>query len=47
VIEPIIWDEGHSGYRSENVFVVTAEGCRNLSDYPYDPYDSHGHSHGH
>ncbi len=38
VIEPIVWDEGHSGYRSENVFVVTEGGSVNLSDYPYDPY---------
>ena len=38
VIEPIVWDEGHSGYRSENVFVITDDGCVNLSDYPYDPY---------
>ena len=38
VIEPVVWDEGHSGYRSENVFVVTDDGCVNLSDYPYDPY---------
>jgi Xaa-Pro aminopeptidase len=38
VIEPIVWDEGYSGYRSENVFVITEEGCSNLTDYPYDPY---------
>jgi Xaa-Pro dipeptidase len=38
VIEPIVWDEGHGGYRSENVFVITEGGCMNLSDYPYDPY---------
>jgi Xaa-Pro aminopeptidase len=38
VIEPIVWDEGHSGYRSENVFVITEDGCTNISDYPYDPY---------
>ena len=38
VIEPIVWDEGHSGYRSENVFVITDDGAVNLSDYPYDPY---------
>lgn len=38
VIEPIVWDEGHSGYRSENVFVVTEGGHINLSHYPYDPY---------
>ena len=38
VIEPVVWDDGHSGYRSENVFVVTDDGCVNLTDYPYDPY---------
>lgn len=38
VVEPIVWDEGHGGYRSENVYVVRDEGCVNLSDYPYDPY---------
>ena len=38
VIEPVIWDEGHGGYRSENVFVITDDGAINLSDYPYDPY---------
>jgi Xaa-Pro aminopeptidase len=38
VVEPIVWDEGYSGYRSENVFVITEDGCQNLSDYPYDPY---------
>lgn len=40
MIEPIVWDEGHSGYRSENMIVVTEDGCVNLSDYPYDPYGS-------
>lgn len=38
VVEPIVWDEGHSGYRSENVFVITDGGAVNLTDYPYDPY---------
>jgi len=38
VVEPVVWDEGHSGYRSENVFVVTEGGWVNLTDYPYDPY---------
>ena len=35
VIEPVVWDEGHSGYRSENVFVITDDGGVNLTDYPY------------
>ena len=38
VIEPVVWDEGHSGYRSENVHVITEQGSVNLTDYPYDPY---------
>ena len=38
VIEPVVWDEGHSGYRSENVYVITEDGSVNLTDYPYDPY---------
>jgi Xaa-Pro aminopeptidase len=38
MIEPIVWDEGHGGYRAENMIVVTDDGCVNLSDYPYDPY---------
>ena len=38
VVEPIVWDEGHSGYRSENVYVATDDGYLNLTDYSYDPY---------
>lgn len=38
MVEPVVWDEGHGGYRSENLVVVTDDGCVNLSDYPYDPY---------
>jgi Xaa-Pro dipeptidase len=38
MIEPVVWDEGHAGYRSENMVVVTEDGCVDLSDYPYDPY---------
>ena len=38
VLEPAIWDEGHSGYRAEDIFVVTDDGCRQLSHYPYTPF---------
>lgn len=38
MIEPVVWDEGHGGYRSENTIVVTDDGCVDLSDYPYAPY---------
>ena len=39
VLEPVVWDDGHGGYRAEEVVVVTAEGCERLTDYPYDPYE--------
>jgi Xaa-Pro dipeptidase len=38
VLEPVVWEEGHGGYRAEEVIVVTAEGCERLTDYPYTPY---------
>jgi len=38
VLEPLIWEEGHSGYRSEEVLVVTDDGWISMTDYPYDPY---------
>ena len=38
VLEPIVWDEGHSGYRSEDVLLITEDGWVNLTDYPYDPF---------
>jgi Xaa-Pro aminopeptidase len=39
VLEPIIWDEGWSGYRSEHLVVITDDGWLALSDYPYDPFE--------
>ncbi|MHB1924708.1 MAG: M24 family metallopeptidase [Acidimicrobiales bacterium] len=38
VLEPVIWDEGAGGYRSEDIFAVTDDGWVALSDHPYDPY---------
>ncbi len=38
VLEPIVWDEGYSGYRSENVYTITDDGWINMTDYPYSPY---------
>jgi Xaa-Pro aminopeptidase len=40
VLEPVIWDEGHGGYRAEEIVVVTADGCERLTDYTYEPYTS-------
>ncbi len=39
VLEPVIWDEGCSGYRSEDIVAVTEDGYVTLTDYPYFPYD--------
>ena len=38
VLEPLIWEEGASGYRAEEVVVITDDGWISLTDYPYDPY---------
>ena len=40
VLEPVIWDDGASGYRSEDIVAITDEGWVQLSDYPYDPYET-------
>ena len=31
VFEPVIWDEGHAGHRSEEIVAVTDDGYRWLS----------------
>jgi Xaa-Pro aminopeptidase len=38
VIEPVIWDDGDGGYRSEDVVAVTDDGWVALSDYTYEPF---------
>ncbi len=38
VLEPVIWDDGHGGYRAEEIVVVTDTGCERLTDYTYAPY---------
>lgn len=42
VLEPVIWDDGHGGYRSEDVFVVTDDGWTALSDHAYTPFEIPG-----
>ena len=39
VLEPVIWDDGDGGYRSEEVVVVTDNGYRCLSRFPYMPFE--------
>lgn len=38
VLEPVVWEDGTGGYRSEEIIVITEEGWIRLTDYPYDPY---------
>jgi Xaa-Pro aminopeptidase len=38
VFEPVIWDEGRAGYRSEDIVAVTDAGWVKLSGSTYDPY---------
>jgi Xaa-Pro aminopeptidase len=39
VFEPVIWDEGHAGYRSEDIVAVTDSGSVQLSGLRYDPFE--------
>ncbi len=38
-LEPVIWDDGHAGYRSEEIVAVTEHGYAWLSDHPYAPFE--------
>jgi Xaa-Pro aminopeptidase len=38
VLEPVIWDDGECGYRSEDIVAVTDSGYETLSDFPYGPF---------
>lgn len=38
VLEPIVWEDGHGGYRSEEVVVITESGWEPMTDYSYDPF---------
>ena len=38
VLEPVVWEDGTGGYRSEEIIVITEEGWIALTDYPYAPY---------
>lgn len=39
VFEPVIWDEGAAGYRSEDIVAVTDDGWLPLSGTRYDPFE--------
>ncbi len=38
VLEPVVWEDGTGGYRSEEITVITEDGFVPLTDYPYAPY---------
>jgi Xaa-Pro dipeptidase len=38
VLEPIVWEDGAAGYRSEEVLLITEGGWEPMTDYPYDPF---------
>lgn len=38
VLEPIVWEDGFAGYRSEEVLLITDDGWLPMTDYPYDPF---------
>jgi Xaa-Pro dipeptidase len=38
VLEPVVWEDGTGGYRSEEIVVITEEAHHFITDYPYAPY---------
>ncbi len=38
VLEPVVWDDGHSGYRAEDIYAVTDDGWLQLSDHHFEPF---------
>jgi Xaa-Pro dipeptidase len=38
VLEPVVWEDGTGGYRSEEIVAITEDGYVSLTDYPYTPY---------
>jgi Xaa-Pro dipeptidase len=39
VLEPVVWEDGMGGYRSEEIVVISEGGYTPITDYPYSPYD--------
>jgi Xaa-Pro dipeptidase len=38
VLEPVVWEDGTGGYRSEEIVVITEDGYLSITDYSYAPY---------
>jgi len=39
VIEPVTWQDGHGGWRCEELLFVTESGCEKVSRYPNEPFE--------
>jgi Xaa-Pro aminopeptidase len=39
VVEPVTWEDGYSGYRCEELLIVTESGCEKVSQYPNEPFE--------
>jgi Xaa-Pro dipeptidase len=39
VLEPVIWEDGHGGFRAEEIIAVTDDGYERLSNLRYDAYE--------
>jgi hypothetical protein len=39
VLEPIIWEDGHAGFRAEEVVAVTEDGTDVLSSLSWDEWE--------
>jgi Xaa-Pro aminopeptidase len=39
VLEPVIWDDGQTGFRAEDIVAVTEDGAEVLSNLTYDEYE--------
>ena len=39
VLEPVIWDDGHGGFRAEQIVAVTDDGYESLSTLTWDGWE--------
>jgi Xaa-Pro aminopeptidase len=39
VLEPVTWEDGHAGYRCEELVFVTDDGYEQVSEYPTEPFE--------
>jgi Xaa-Pro dipeptidase len=46
VLEPVVWEDGTGGYRSEEIVIITEDGYQSITDYPYAPYGAGGSQNG-